>query len=107
MCNMARMMKRLTRGLAVVLSALMLSGTALAQAGFGSILFGDFKVEGDKPDTTRPHNFTIILYSSSGQVVGRQQINSGGRYRFDSVPNGEYDLVVELERSEVTRTRFL
>ena len=104
---MARMMNHFNRLLAVVVSTLVLSGAALAQGGFGNILFGDFTVEGDKADTTRPQNFLIILYSSSGQVVGRQQIMSGGRYRFDNVPNGEYDLVVELERSEVTRTRFL
>ena len=104
---MARMKTGFNRRLAVILSALVLAGPALAQAGSGNILFGDFKVEGDRADTTRPQGFLIILYSSSGQVVGRQQIMSGGRYRFDNVPNGEYDLVVELERSEVTRTRFL
>ncbi|HEV8486200.1 MAG TPA: tetratricopeptide repeat protein [Blastocatellia bacterium] len=103
---MARM-TGLNRGLAIISIALVLSGAALAQAGSGNILFGDFKVEGDRPDTTRPQIFLIILYSTSGQVVGRQQITSDGRYRFDNVRNGEYDLVVELQGSEVSRMRFL
>lgn len=83
------------------------SGGALAQQGGGHMLFGDLKVDESQVDGLKPLNFDIILYSLSGVIVGRQSVPSNGRYRFLSVVNGQYDLAVEVENTEVARVRLL
>ena len=64
-------------------------------------LYGDFKVE--KAEAGAPQNYHVILYSNAGSMVSRQTVSNNGRYRFLNLPNGEYNLVVELENSEVAR----
>lgn len=75
-----------------------------AQTG-GHILYGDVKVDESKATGLKPIGFDIILYNLSGSVVGRQTVNSNGRYRFLGLANGNYDLVVELETVEIARIR--
>ena len=87
---------------------LSLAGTStLAQRGGGSTLFGDFNVDESQDGGLKPLSFDLILYTSGGQVVGRQKVSSNGRFSFRDVFNGEYDLVVEMENSEVARIHIL
>ncbi|MEW6211786.1 MAG: tetratricopeptide repeat protein [Acidobacteriota bacterium] len=68
----------------------------------GHTLFGDFKVAGET-DPNAPITFNLILYTRTGNVVGRQTITNNGRYKFFGVSNGEYFLTVELANEEVAR----
>lgn len=77
---------------------------ALAQAG-GHILYGDMKVDESKVTGINPISYDLILYTLGGQVVGRQRVSSNGHYRFINLGDGQYDLVVELETTEVARIR--
>ena len=100
-------MKAILPRLSLILLVSLLYQVGLAQNNFGNVLFGDLYVEGASGEGTVPHLFHIILYSIDGQVVARQPVSAGGRYRFNSVRNGEYVLVVELEGNEVARMRFV
>src|SRR5918996_1185492 len=75
-----------------------------AQGG-GHILYGDFKVEENKAAGVNPLSYAVILYNLARQVVARQTVSSTGRYRFNNLRSGVYDLVVELENVEVARIR--
>ena len=76
---------------------------APAQGG-GHILYGDVKVDESKVSGMKPISYQVILYRGS-IIVGRQPVSSNGRYRFVDLSNGYYDLVLELETTEVFRTR--
>jgi tetratricopeptide (TPR) repeat protein len=78
-----------------------------AQQGGGNTLFGDFRVDDRQTGGVRPQTFFILLYSVSGKLLNRQTVGSPGRYRFNDVPNGEYDLVVESENQEAVRIRIV
>jgi tetratricopeptide (TPR) repeat protein len=72
------------------------------------MLYGDFKVDESKATGTKPLSFDIILYASGGaRVVSRQSVANNSRYRFMDVSNGDYDIVVEVENTEVARLHFL
>jgi tetratricopeptide (TPR) repeat protein len=75
----------------------------MAQSGF--TLYGDVKVDETKADGKAPLSLSIILYTLGGNVVGRQTVPSGGRYRFTNLRSSEYDLAVEIETSEIARVR--
>lgn len=82
-----------------------LSARGIAQSSGGHTVFGDFKVEEGDTSQIRPISFSVILYTLGGRVVARQTVTSNGRYRFIDVPDGEYNIVVEVENSEVARIR--
>src|SRR4029450_8066452 len=91
----------------VVFACLMIGPTAfpersVAQSG-NLTLFGDVKVDESKAGNERPLSLTIVLYNLSGNIMGRQTVPSGGRYRFTGVREGEYDLTVEVETGEGAR----
>jgi Tfp pilus assembly protein PilF len=71
--------------------------------GIKHLLYGDFKIDDSKVSGRKPENFQVILYNISGSVVGRQSIANNGRYSFNNVPSGEYNVVVENNGAEVTR----
>jgi Flp pilus assembly protein TadD len=77
----------------------------IAQSFGGHTLFGDFKVDESGTVDIKPISYDIILYSQGGRVVARQAVTNNGRYRFIDLPDGEYNIVVELENSEVARIR--
>ena len=81
-----------------------LERSTFAQNG-GHILYGDMKVDESKAGGVTRLSYDIILYTLSRQVVARTTVSSIGRYRFNNVPSGIYDLVVELENTEVARIR--
>jgi tetratricopeptide (TPR) repeat protein len=69
------------------------------------ILYGDVKVDDSKVSGTNPISFDLILYSETGMLIARQTVASNGRYRFNDLPEGRYDLVVEVETKEMARVR--
>src|SRR5713226_7931884 len=69
------------------------------------ILYGDVRVDESKVAGLNPIAFDIILYTEGGIVIARQTASSNGRYRFNDVPTGRYDLVVEVETKEIARVR--
>lgn len=101
-------MKRQT--LLAMLIVLVLLGSvprAAAQQGGGHTLFGDFKIDDIESSGVRPQTFFILLYSVSGKLLSRTTVGNPGRYRFNDVANGEYDLVVESETQEAVRVRVM
>lgn len=91
----------------LALALLLVTSSAVAQNGGGHILYGDFKVDESKVPGAKPLSFDIILYTSGGDIVGRQTVGNNSRYRFNEVPNGEYELVVEVENSEIARIQLM
>jgi len=78
-------------------------------------LFGQVKitVKGNAQRATPPQA-TVILFRPSekelarptGPEFGRQTIMNGGHYRFIDLTPGEYELAVEIDHYEVSRTRL-
>lgn len=69
-------------------------------------LYGDIRVEAEKGDeSVKPLNFEVQIYIINGTLVGRQTVPANGRYRFMDLANGEYDVVVMSENTEVARVR--
>lgn len=83
----------------------MLACGALAQGGGGRSIWGDVKVDESQAEGHKPLSYDIILYNESGNIVSRQPVPAGGRYRFYDLPNGRYNLSVEVEGVEVARIR--
>jgi Tfp pilus assembly protein PilF len=104
----ARMRRHLTHN-ALILTAfalgLLISSAIKAQDS--NSIYGDFKVDDSKVQGQKPQTFQVILYSLSSRVFDRQVVSNNSRYRFLRVPNGEWDLVVEVEGVEVTRVRLV
>jgi hypothetical protein len=61
------------------LSLALLALLALVQDGH--TLFGDFKVAESQADPAAPITYNLILYTRTGNVIGRQNITNNGRYR--------------------------
>jgi len=78
-------------------------GTPPVSRPSGFTIFGDLSVTGTGAEE-RPLTFDLMLYSRTGVLLDRQRIGSKGRYRFNNVPEGDYDVVVEFESGEVSRT---
>lgn len=97
-------MKLLVLSFMLIFTSGWLSSPAMAQGG-GHILYGDFKVDESKASGVNRLSYDLILYSLARQVVARQTISSNGRYRFNNLSSGVYDLAVELENVEVARIR--
>jgi tetratricopeptide (TPR) repeat protein len=77
---------------------------AQGQAG-GHTLFGDLKVDESKVEGVVPLSFDVVLYTEGGLLLGRQTVTNNSRYRFLNLADGRYDVVVEVEGSEVARVR--
>ena len=83
---------------------LFLASSVAAQAG-GHTLFGDIKVDESQASGSTPLSLHVLLYSESGQLLLRQTVPPNGRYRFLSLRDGRYDVVVEFENVEIARVR--
>ncbi len=77
---------------------------AQGQAG-GHTLFGDIKVDETNVEGVVPLSFDVLLYTEGGTLIGRQTVTNNSRYRFLNIANGRYDVVVEVEATEVARIR--
>ena len=98
--------------LLLTVSLLVFSGVASGQ-GISPIrergmhtLYGDIKVESSDPESAKKSMaFEVQLYIINGTIVDRQTVPRDGRYRFMDLRNGEYEVVVNFENTEVARTR--
>ena len=70
-------------------------------------LWGEVKVKDSAADVKKPLSLNIVLYNLAGIVVGRQSVPSGGRYRFNNMRAGEYDLAIEVETNEIARVHVM
>ena len=90
----------------LVLLAILSPRPCAAQVGGAHTLFGDLKVEDtQKVGGLKPISFDLILYDIRGGMVARQTVVVNGRYRFEDVRNGDYEIVVMMESTEVARVR--
>ena len=91
-----------------ILLALVLSGMAVAQTRGSITLFGDVKIDQMPSAASSIQIVTIVLYASGGQtMIGRLTVPLGGRYRFNNLSSGEYELAVEAEMNEIARLHIL
>ena len=67
------------------------------------IVYGDVKVQQEPGGTNKPISLDLILYTEFGNPVGRQRVQSNGRYRFIDLQDGRYYILVEYEGSELDR----
>ena len=89
------------------LNLLLVAGcVSAASAQGGNVLYGDLIVEEDNAGGLRPINYLVILYSTNGYVLARQTVSPNGRYRFNNLVDGEYDVAVEVENTEIARLRI-
>jgi tetratricopeptide (TPR) repeat protein len=100
-----------TRSASLILALALLlvtsTSSTVAQNGGGHILYGDLKVDESRATGLKPLSFDLILYTAGGALIARQTVANNSRYRFNDVPSGDYDLVVEVENSEIARIRLM
>ena len=73
--------------------------------GGGRTLFGDVIVSGEQLNPGKPVKIDITLYTENKNIVERNVVSSNGRYRFNNLPAGVYELVAEIDGQEVLRER--
>lgn len=74
-------------------------GRGVGTVGAGNnVLYGDVQVSG----ASAQGSFQVTLYAGLNEL-GKQVVGNGGRYRFNNLSNGEYDLVVEFENQVIYR----
>jgi len=89
---------------AVALFALLGCRELLAQAD-DHTLYGDLIIDESKVEGLKPLTFDVILYSEAKILVSRQSIANNGRFRFNNLPMGVYELAIEVENNEIARIR--
>lgn len=70
-------------------------------------LWGEVRVKDSAIEVKKPLSLTIVLYNLAGIVVGRQSVPTGGRYRFNNMRAGEYNISIEVETSEIARVHVM
>lgn len=86
--------------LLVLLLTPVFAGEALAQGN--QTLFGDVRVTTDN-NTVVVKEVTLILRKVPEGEISRQTVSSRGRYRFNSLMFGEYEIVIEADGKEIGR----
>jgi tetratricopeptide (TPR) repeat protein len=67
-------------------------------------LYGDVKVDETYAGANKLGSLTLVLYAKGrATIFGRTTVAVNGRYRFNNLPSGEYELVVEAEMNEIAR----
>ena len=80
--------------------------TQTGQSAMGvHVLYGDLQVEETGRSSSKPLMFEVVLFNRGGTPVSRQPVAPGGRYRFQNLQDGQYELAVMLEGEEVARMR--
>jgi tetratricopeptide (TPR) repeat protein len=76
------------------------------RSGGNHILYGDVSVAEAQATSLKPISLDVLLYTESGNLVSRQTVPSNGRYRFNNLTDGRYEIVVEIENTEVARFKI-
>ena len=71
----------------------------------GKALYGEISIEGEHLNNGKPVKVDLILYTESRNIVERNTVSGNTRYRFNNIPQGIYELVAEVEGTEVARVR--
>lgn len=80
------------------------AAVGLAQTRGSLTLYGDVKVNASDAETYKLTSVTVVLYVSGGATtIGRVTVPINGRYRFNNIPSGEYELAVEADMAEIAR----
>ena len=87
----------------LVLALALFVKPAAAQSNGNRSIFGDVHITGADNNPVS-QEVTLILRRSPDGEVGRQIISSRGRYRFNNLPFGEYEIVIESDGKEIGRT---
>ena len=69
------------------------------------VLYGDLQVEDGGGTGSKPLMYEVQLFNQGGTPVGRQFVGAGGRFRFQNLKEGVYELAVVVEGDEVARVR--
>ena len=96
-----------------VLLAVAIASSAVAQLrdpglngrSGGKALYGEVTVDREQLNNNKPIKIDLTLYTESRTIVERNTVTSNGRYRFNNIPPGLYELVAEVEGQEVARLR--
>ncbi len=87
----------------------LLPSSVMAQGGIGqggpSLLFGTLNITA-KEGTQLPSGFFIVLYRIDKSVFGRVSVVNHGLYRFEKVPNGDYDIVIEADGKDLVHIPY-
>lgn len=73
------------------------------RTGGHNTVYGDVKVHETTTSSAKPLTLDVLLYTESGSLVSRQTVQSNGRYRFMNLTEGRYQVVIEVENTEVAR----
>lgn len=68
----------------------------------GLVIFGDVRIVSDN-NAVVPKDVLLILRRVPDGEVGRQSVSSRGRYRFSSLKEGEYEILIEADGKEIGR----
>src|SRR5215510_4827856 len=71
----------------------------------GKALSGEVTVEGEQLNNGKPVKVDLILYTEFRNIVERNTVSGNSRYRFNNIPQGLYELVAEVDGTEVARLR--
>src|SRR5215510_11549540 len=71
----------------------------------GKALYGEVTVEGEQLNNGKPVKVDLILYTEFRNIVERNTVSGNSRYRFNNIPQGLYELVAEVDGTEVARIR--
>ena len=75
----------------------------VAAQGGDHTLFGDLIIDESKVTGLKPLSFDVILYTQGKVLISRQSTSNNGRYRFNNLPTGVYELAIEVENNEIAR----
>jgi tetratricopeptide (TPR) repeat protein len=97
---MRKNLPRLLTFILVLVAIHVCGGLAFAQQGLS--IFGDVRVTSDN-DAIVPKEVMLILRRVPDGEIARQSVSSRGRYRFNNLKEGEYEILAESDGKEVGR----
>lgn len=96
------MQNRITTFITLLLALVVIQLCASSAMAQGLVIFGDVRVISEN-NSVVPQEVTLILRRVPDGEVSRQMVSSRGRYRFSSLKEGEYEIVVEVDGKEIGR----
>jgi Tfp pilus assembly protein PilF len=92
--------------LAAVFLILGLLSATSAQGG-GFTIYGDLKVDDSKSVRGTPNSYEVLLTGRNLSVISRQTIPKNGRFRFENLVGGNYDIIVRVDNTEVANVHVM